>query len=198
MMNILPALKNAVKTVTVKCLFLPLVLAGFGCLYPLYGNDAPRPPINVNLIIDGSAAFLEVKDEVTGWVNNRFDQILSDGDRVTIWNAGSSARVIYSGVISSNADRENAKKSISDFSAAGNIADFSGALRDAASRQSSTFSYTLLISASPDALSSVLSSPQANLLRFSRVDEFNTWRALVIGLNLDTRVKRAAAAFFGS
>ena len=194
MINILSTFKNTAKIVTIKYLVFPLVLAGFGS-YPLYGDDTSRPPINVNLIIDGSLAFSEVREEAVNWINNRLDQILIIGDRVTIWNAGSSAKVIYAETINSNADRENIKKSIRELSLSGNRAAFAGALKEAAQRQSSSFSYTMLISASPDALSSVLSSPDANLLRFSRIEEFNTWRALVVGLNLDSRVRNAASAF---
>jgi hypothetical protein len=176
---------------------LTLIFAVFIFLSPLYGADAQRIPINVNLIIDGSASLSAVKDAVVSWVTDRLDTIIADGDNVTVWSAGPQARVIYSGRINSGADREAAKNSIRQLSGAGDTADFSGALRDASTRQSSSFSYTLLISASPAALSSVLSGSQANLLRFSRVEEFSTWRALVVGLNIDARVKRAASAFFG-
>jgi hypothetical protein len=177
---------------------LALFLAAFFCLSPLYGD---RAPINVNLIIDGSDAFFAASGEITSWVNNRLDQILVDGDRVTIWNAGSSARVVYSNTIGSSEDREAAKRSVRELAsgtADSSTADFSGALREAARLQSSSFSYTLLVSASAETLSSVLESPEASLLRFSRVEEFSSWRALVVGLNLDTRVRRAAAAYFGS
>jgi len=172
---------------TARLLLLPVLAAFFG----LSSAYAQRAPIDVNLIIDGSSSYSNVKSEVTSWIIGRLDQILVDGDRVTIWTAGSPSKVIYTG-----ADREAAKKSIQDLSPSGNNADFSGALREAASRQGSSYSYTLLISASPAALSSVLSSPQANLLKFSRIEEFNSWRALVVGLNLDTKVKKASAAFF--
>ena len=182
----------------IKRLLLPCVLAVFCCLSPLYGADSQRPPIDVNLIIDGSQAFSESREEITSWICSRMDQILADGDRVTIWNAGATAKVIYSSRINSNADSEAAKKSIRELSASGNNADFTGALREAASRQSSSYSYTLLISVSPEALSSTLSGPNANLLRFSRVEEFSSWRALIVGLNLDTRIRGAASAFYGS
>jgi len=178
-------------------LLLPLVLTVFFCLSPLHGADSQRPPIDINLIIDGSKSFSDSREEITSWICSRLDQILAQGDRVTIWNAGASARVVYSGSINSSADSEAAKKIVRELSASGNTADFAGALRDAASRQSSSYSYTLLISASPDALSSTISGSQANLLRFSRVEEFSTWRALVVGLNLDTRVRAAASAFYG-
>jgi len=176
---------------TALTLFTALLI----CLSPLYGADN-RNPINVNLIIDGSASLSAVKDEVVSWVSGRIDTILAEGDNVTVWSAGPSARVIYTGTINSAADMETVKNSIRQLSGSGSSADFSGALREASSRQSTSYSYTLLISASPEALSPALTGPQANLLRFSRVEEFSTWRALVVGLNIDARVKRAAASFF--
>jgi len=176
---------------------LTLILAAFIGLSPLYAAENQRNPIIVNLIIDGSSSFSDVKDEITSWLLSRLDAILVDGDTVTIWSAGSSARVIYTGRINGAPDKDVVKNSIRELLGSGEIADFSGALRDAASRQSSSFSYTLLISASGASLSSVLAGPQANLLRYSRVEEFTTWRALTVGLNIDTRVRRAAAAFYG-
>jgi len=168
------------------------------CL-PAMAVYAQRAPIDVNLIVDGSAGFTGVKDQINSWVSGSLvDQVLVQGDRVTVWNAGAQTKVIYSGTINSDADKEAVKKSLRDFSASGSRADFAGALREAAGKQSGSFSYTVLLSASPDALSSLVSGPQANLLRFSRIEEFSGWRALVIGLNLDARVRRASAAFFGS
>jgi hypothetical protein len=178
---------------TKKLVFLLFVVF---CLSPLYATE--RTPINVNLIIDGSSSLTAVQTEVTAWVLERLDQILATGDRVTIWSAGPSARVIYTGTVNSQPDREAAKRSIRELSVTGTSADFSGALREAAGRQSPSYSYTLLISASPASLTALLSGPQANLMRFSRIEEFSGWRAIVVGLNMDTRVRRAAAAFMGS
>ncbi|MDR1870090.1 MAG: VWA domain-containing protein [Treponema sp.] len=176
-----------------------LFLLVFFCFSPLYGADDPqRSPIDINLIIDGSASLTNVKGDVTAWVSSRLDQILADGDRVTVWSAGASAKVVYSGRISGAPDRDAVKKAVRDLAAAGNSADFSGALREAAGRQSSGYSYTLLISASPAALSSLISGPQSDLMRFSRIEEFSGWRAIVVGLNLDSKVKKAAADYFGS
>jgi hypothetical protein len=176
---------------------LLLVLTVFCCLSPIYA-DNQRPAIDINLIIDGSAGLTGVKSEVSAWVSRRLDQLILDGDRVTVWSTGASAKVVYTGKINSNADRDAVKKSVQDISGSGSAADFSGALRDAASRPSSGLCYTLLISASPNALSTLLSGPQAGLMRYSRVEEFSGWRAIVIGLNLDAKVKRAAAGFYGS
>jgi len=183
-------LRKTLKTVNFMLFF---VFSVFIKLSPVY---AQRNPIDVYLIIDGSASFATVKSEVTSWISTRLDQILTDGDRVTVWNAGLQSKVIYTGKIDGAPGKEAIKKSINDLVPAGNKPDFSGALRDAASRQNSSFSYTLLISASPAALTSLLLSPQANLLRFSRIEEFPDWRALVVGLNLDSKVKKSATAFF--
>ncbi|WP_461245812.1 hypothetical protein [Treponema sp. R6D11] len=170
-----------------------LVFTVFLSLTPVY---AQRAPIDVNLIIDGSSSLATVKNEVTAWVSGRLDQILTEGDRVTVWSAGAQSKVIYTGKIEGPSGKDAVKKSISDLAPTGNRPDFSGALRDAASRKSLSYSYTLLISASPAALTSVLLSPQANLLRFSRIEEFPDWRALVVGLNIDAKVKSSATAFF--
>jgi len=188
------------KTNEVKFLrfLISIVILIFCSLSPLSGADAPNSPKNINLIIDGTASFSGVRNEITPWILERLDQILSDGDRVTVWNTETKAKVIYSGTVSSSADREAVKKSIRELTASGNYADFSGALTEAANRQSSGLSYTLLISASNEALTSFLSSPQASLIRYSKVEEFSSWRAVIVGLNLDTRVKRAASVFLGS
>jgi len=176
---------------------LLLVFTVFCCLSPVYA-DNQRPSININLIIDGSAGLTGVKEEISSWVTKHLDQLLVDGDTVTVWSTGTTAKVVYTGKISGNTDRDAVKKSIQDISGSGTAPDFSGALKDAASRPSSGLCYTLLISASSSALSSLLSGPQAGLMRYSRVEEFSGWRAIVVGLNLDTKVKRAAANFYGS
>ncbi|MDR0321856.1 MAG: hypothetical protein LBI28_10155 [Treponema sp.] len=186
--------KTSEKRLNLKIAGILLFLA-FAVFFGSAQVYAQRAPIDVNLIIDGSSSLTGVKDEVTTWLFARLDQILVNGDRVTVWNAGTRASVIYTGTIEGNA-KDTLKRSIRESSQSGNVADFSGALREAASRQSSPYSYTLLISASPAALSAVISSPNASLLRFSRVEEFSTWRALVIGLNIDSRVRRASEAFF--
>jgi len=189
------------KTAKIPLLLALIVFFSFSTIYAQTqsetssGISSQRAAIDINLIIDGSSSLTGVKDEILIWISAHLDQILAEGDRVTVWSAGAAARVVYSGRIDGEAEMEAVKRSIRDISPSGNNADFTGALREAASRQSSPFSYTLLISTSPTALSSVLSGSAADLLRYSRVEEFPQWRALVVGQNLEGRVKRAAAAF---
>jgi len=178
--------------------FLWVLLFTLFCFSPLYGQ---RDPINVNLIIDGSSSFTSVKDKITPWLIERLEKILVTGDRVTVWSAGASSRVLYTGTMNTQSDRDALKNSIREMTGADSASDFSGALNDASKRRgspetqvSSGYSYTLMISAA-SGLTTLLSGPQANLLRFSRTEEFSGWRAIVVGLDIDTKVRRAAAAF---
>jgi len=177
-------------------IFFPLVLAVFFGLSPAYAQTgSARAPIDVNLIIDGSLDLAGVKDEIITWVSGRLNEILVSGDRVTVWNAGPSARVIYSGRIDSSAERDAIIQSIRGITPSGSAADFTGALRQAgAAQQSGMFSYTMLIKASAAALS----GSEAELLRISRITEISDWRVIVVGLNLDARVRRAASAFISA
>jgi hypothetical protein len=179
-----------------------LILTAFSRISPLYGADASRAPIDVNLIIDSSGALTNVRDDVIAWVSNHLiDQILTEGDNVTVWSAGTAARVVYSGRITGNSDKEALRRSIQTISASGTSADFLGALQDAAGRSAqpaSGINYTLLICGNPGGLSTLLSGPHASLLRFSRVKEFPGWRALVVGINFETRVRQAAVNFMST
>jgi len=193
-MKKIPVLEHVISRKTshnISKIFLLFLLSAFFCLSPLYGQ---RSPIDINLIIDSSSSLAGVKGEINAWLTERLDEILVDGDRVIIWSAGLSSSVIYSGSINT-IEKETVKAKINDIIPQGSSADFTGALRDAAARQVTGYSYTLLITASPDALSSILSGPNINLLRFSRIEEHSLWRSLVVGLNIDSRVKRDAAAF---
>jgi hypothetical protein len=187
---------NVMKTGIYGMIF-GLAVIVFGSFTQLLGAQTRSAPIDVNLIIDCSESLSGVKEEVTAWVNRSFiDQMLAEGDNITVWSAGSSAKVIFSGMIGGNSDKEDLKKSIREIAVSGVMADFTGALKEAAlKRRGSPFSFTLLISASPAA---VFPSGQAGLMRFSRVEEFPGWRALVVGLNLEEKVENAAAAFLGS
>lgn len=164
-------------------------------LSSLYGQESRTSPITVNLIVDGSAALGGVMDEVNAWVSGSLlDRIVQNGDRVAVWSAGETSRLVFSETISGGESKEAVKKAVADIAAAGDAADFAGALRDAVSRSSGGgITYTLLISASSAALSPTLLGPEASLVKYSRIENFPRWRAIVIALNIDSRVRRAAS-----
>jgi hypothetical protein len=165
----------------------------------LYALDSRNTPIEVNLIMDGSLAMKNAGEEAVQWVSGHLvDGLLQDGDRITIWNAAGTAQIVYSETLSGAEGKENVKNALRSLKPQGNQADFSGALREAARRSSSRsgISYTLLISGSSASLSPALLGSGAALLRFSRIEEFSSWRALVVALDVESRVRQAAAAYF--
>ena len=182
-----------------KIIFL-LVLAGFLGVFPVFGADLRTTPIDVNLIVDGSGAISSVFDDISAWISsNLLEKLLIDGDRLTVWTAGTSAKIVFSGALQGDTAKEQIKKALTGLSPAGETPDFAGALREAASRTSAnTLNYTLLVSASSSALSPTLLGPDARLLRFSRMEEYRGWQTMVIGLHLDARVRQAAAAYMGT
>jgi hypothetical protein len=184
---------------TGKIVFL-LVLAGFWGFSPVFGADVRTTPIDVNIIIDGSGAISSVLNDVSAWISgNLLEKLLIDGDRLTVWSAGGSAKIVFSGALQGSTSKEQVKKAFAGLSPAGATSDFAGALREAASRTSAnTLSYTLLVSASSAALSPTLLGPEARLLRFSRMEEYRGWQTMVIGLHLDARVRQAATAYMGT
>jgi hypothetical protein len=176
-------------------LFLAILL----CLTRgLYAQDIRTTPITVNLIMDGSAALKNAGNEAIAWVSDYLiDKILQDGDRITVWNTAGTAQIIHSDTLSGAEGKENIRKTLRSLVFQGNSADFSGALRAAASRlnSGSAMTYTVLVSGSSSALSPLLLGADSNLLRYSRVEEFPAWRALVIALDITPRVQQAAAAY---
>jgi hypothetical protein len=176
-----------------------LFLAVF-CLSPgLYAQDIRTGPIDVNLIMDGSAALKNAGNEAAAWVSDYLiDKILQDGDRITIWNAAGKARIVHTDTLSGTGGKEIIRNTLRSLAFEGAFADFSGALKDAASRTNSgsAITYTVLVSGSSSSLSPLLLGSDSNLLRYSRVEEFSGWRVLVIALNINSRVQRAAAAYF--
>jgi hypothetical protein len=175
-----------------------LCLAALGGSHGLYAQDARTVPIDVNLIMDGSTALKNAGNEAVAWVSDYLiDTILQDGDRITVWNAAGNAQIIHSDTLSGAEGKEKIRTTLRSLAFQGNSADFSGALKAAAGRINSGFvmTYTVLISGSSAALSPLLLGPDSNLLRYSRVEEFPAWRALVIALNINSRVQQAAAAY---
>jgi hypothetical protein len=188
-----------------KRILLGLTLVALFFPYPLRAGDVRTAPMSINIIIDGSPALKNGKDEAVNWLCAEVvDGIVSDGDSLTIWLADSRAERLYSDRIRGKEDKEGVKrllKSISpgDAREGGFPADFIGALGEAASRISGEFTpqntYTILIGGSASSLSSALENDRAGLLRFFKTEEFPNWQALVIALGIAPQVQRAAEAY---
>jgi hypothetical protein len=178
------------------CVFLLVLLPLFPKM--LFGADERTAPMDMYLILDGSATIKNAKDGAVKWVcDSIVDGMLQNGDTLTIWIASEKAEKAFSAVIDGPGQKETVKNLIRSVSAGGSSADFAGALREAASMQrsqgSAAIPYTLLITGSTTAMTS------ANAyLRYARVEEFSGWRAVVAGLALDQQIQQAASAYMSA
>jgi hypothetical protein len=173
-----------------------LLVFGVSGLY----SDGRNTPITVYVIIDGSQALNPVIGEVTAWVSdNLVDRILQNGDRLVIQSVQSpqTVRTVYAGTYGSG-EKERILRELAAVPAGGGdgTPDFTPALQAAAAAGSDSFTYTLLICSSPSGLSPTLDGAGAGLLQYSRIEDFRGWRVLVVGLNLNEKVRRAAADWF--
>ncbi len=178
------------------------LLAVFGGILPVFGvesqtgRDARSIPITINVIIDGSADLSGVMVEVRSWISdNIIDSLLQNGDTLNMWSAGNKSRVLYSATLTNENEKENIKRILTSLPAQGETADFSGALTESKTRSISKINYTALIKASPAAFSPALSRDSADLMRFSRIEEFRGWRVMVVGMDIASRVRQAVSAY---
>jgi hypothetical protein len=193
--------RNAVKSRLERALFF-LVFGGL--LSPLFTAAGRALPLDIFLIIDGSAALEKGRTEAFEWLCGRVvDGLLQDGDRLTIWVAGEKAEEFFSGSVTGNETRETVKALIRAIPAKDKSADFPGALRAAANRRqaaeaggdSDRLAYTLLISGMAAGYNSLSGGETLDFLRYSRFEEFSAWRAVTVAPGIEAAVKNAAAAF---
>jgi hypothetical protein len=185
------------KTLNFKT-FLMVFLVLF--LMPAYlrAEDSRTIPLDLYLIIDTSERFRENSGEILAWINEQvIDRMLQEGDRLVIWSAGETSGIIYSETIGAGTD--DVKNRLRNLEIQGRNPDFSSALREAASRaardSANRLSMTLLVSSSAANLAPSLETGSAGLLRWSRVELYSRWQALVVAPAIDAEVRRAAAAY---
>lgn len=194
------------QTVTIRRFFLVLIVfTGFSAL--LDAEDKRSIPLDMYLIVDSSSSFRNAQEDAVAWINTQVvDRVLSEGDTITIWTAGETPELLFSGAISSSggvsAEAQDIKGKLRSFAADGESADFSGALREAASRVSQTpqnrLSYTMLVTASAGGLERTLTGDARALLKWSRSEKYERWQALIVAPNIAQKVRDAAASYMRS
>ena len=174
-----------------KNLFRLAILCFLVAGIPHFLTANPRTtPIDVYVIVDSSTAMERVKDDALGWLSSVIiDTMLRSDDRIWIWTAGSSPRLIYSGTLE---NKELAKTALRSIQFDGSTADYRSALLEAQvlARRSDRITYTLLVSSSAAADQTDRETELAGLLRYSRVESFPGWRVITVGLDLENRVRR--------
>ena len=178
-------------------IFLVIILFSAGA------EDKRVLPLDLYLIIDGSTSLENSKNDTFAWICDKvIDRILVDGDKITIWNAGDSVQVIYSEALSGTAGKSEIKEKIRGILLNGKTADFSGALRDAASRVSRTpadrLAVTMLVTASAEGLEPALSGSSQGLFRWFRSEQYERWQVLIVAPDIGKKVQQSAAAYMNS
>jgi len=166
----------------------------------LRAADRRTMPLDLYLIIDSSEGFSEARDETVAWINEQvIDRLLQEGDRLVIWSAGPSARLIHSETV--GARKDDAKNKVRNLEISGKTPDFTGALREASARANQEnpdgkrISYTLLVSASAENLAPAIERGSAGLFRWFRTEKYARWQALVADPNINQKVRQAAASY---
>jgi hypothetical protein len=169
----------------------------------LRAQDLRTVPLDMYLIVDCSPRISGVKNEAAAWIGAEIvDRILKDGDSLSLWSAGAKAQLVFSETLGEANGKDAVKAKLGALDLSGGDADFSGALRDAASRadrgSSGRMSYTVLVSASAESLAPALKGKDAQLFRWSKSEERSRFTVLVAAPNIHNQVRRAAAAFMDS
>ena len=172
-------------------------------LFPLSAEDKRVIPLELYLIIDGSSSLENSKNDTFAWICEKVvDRILVDGDKITIWNAGDKAQVIYSAALSGSTGKKEIKDKLGTLLLNGKTADFSGALRDAASKVSQTagdrLAVTMLVTASAEGLEPALTGSNQGLFRWFRSEKYERWQVLIVAPDIGKKVQQAAAGYMSS
>ena len=179
-----------------------IIIIACGAFLPLFGQDKDQRtvPIKVNLIIEDSAALSAVLNDVgTQPSNSLVNGILQNGDHLTVWTAGKTAQILFNDTLKTQDDKTRISNILKNLPVKGDYADFSTALNNAASQKTGqNIQYTMLVSASRTTLSPANLGSSAQLMKYSKVENYSGWQALIIAPGINEQVRQAAAAYYSA
>jgi hypothetical protein len=186
------------RKINTRKLLILIILVSFS---PFVYSQERTIPLDMYLIVDGSQSFQNAKNDAVAWLNSQvIDRILMEGDTISIWSAGESSGIIHSGQVTG--EKTDIKDKLQTLKTDGKTADFSGALREAASRVSQTpqsrLSYTMLVTASAEGLEAALTGSSQGLLRWSRSERYERWQVLIVAPDIAPRVRDATASYMNA
>ena len=177
--------------------FLVILIPGL-----LKAEDLRSIPLDLYLIVDASEGFQRTREEAVAWINDEvIDRLLQEGDRLVIWSAGETARIMHSETIGS--EKNEAKQKLENLEILGRSADISTAIREAVLRSQrdtgpDRISFTLMVGGSAGILAPALRGNTAGLFRWSKAVKYSRWQALVLAPGIGEDVRKAAAAYMAS
>ncbi|MDR2483626.1 MAG: hypothetical protein LBD08_08365 [Treponema sp.] len=172
----------------------------FIVIFSAVAETSRTTPVDMYLIIDGSASLKPGRDGAVQWLcDYAVDGILQDGDRLSVWLAAGTSQLLFSGTLGKQHSRESIKTLLRSIAVESAAADYAGAVREASkliSQRGKRLSYTLLVSGSGgNAAAMAERGEMAELLRYSRVREFAGWMAIIAAPGIGPRVRSAASAY---
>jgi hypothetical protein len=182
-------------SIDIRPVLVSLLLSLFSPVFVSAG-DQRALPMDMYVIIDGSSALKNGRDAALAWIcDDLVDGLLMEGDRLSVWNAGEKAVLLFSGSLTGDDTKEDAKNAIRGAAAGGGSPDYAGALREVpAAGNRDRLVYTILVSG-PGFSPAGGGNDIAALLRYSRVQDYPGWRTIVADMGIDERVRNAAAAY---
>ncbi len=130
------------------------------------------------------------------------DSILQAGDFLTIWSVGDAPVQEFSGTVNgpeSISDIKAVLSSIQPKNSAGNYEAAFGELQKRAVLNSQyAYSYIILVTGISGQNTSLFNAKAADILRYSRSEDFPGWKVMVIGFGIEQKIKSAAAAYMSS
>jgi hypothetical protein len=149
----------------------------------------------VYVIFDDSTMNSASRAEAASWLCDALiDRILQNGDRLVLCSVRDSPEILFNKAISGEDQKTEAKNLVRSISGGRGNANYSAALRDAARRDAGrNIAYTLLIGGA--GMGAAQENDVAELLRFSKTDNFPGWKVITVGLGVDSRAGRAAASY---
>lgn len=171
----------------------------------LYAENVRSGTIDVYLLVDASNAMEKSGRRALDWVNNAVvHDILIPGDRVQLWSISETPELLFSSTLEHAEDLVKLSRTIDSIQFSAVRADYTAALRKAVEAESersnrTIIAFTLMIEGYDDGNAgkdnNTTEADVAELLRYSRVDDYPGWKVITIGLGIEPRIKSATASY---
>jgi hypothetical protein len=183
------------KSMIFKRLLLLLALLN---TLPLFGSDLRTRNVDLYIIFDDSTMTGPGRTEALRWLcETVIDRLLQAGDRLVICSAGEGPEILFNKSITGDDQKAEAKNLLQNTRSGGPNVNYAAALRAAARREPGRYiAYTLLVGGiSMRAASAAQEADIAELLKYSKTEDFSGWKVITVGLGIDTRAGSAAASY---
>lgn len=172
--------------------------------FSIYAEDGRNGPVDLYLLIDTSFSLSNHYSEVVSWIRSTiFEELLQQGDSITIVAAGESVQVLSEISITGQESFQELEKLLQSIRLQDTYVNWAGAIREIKRRDSMKFNQqslgVALMITGTDSRGPVSNGEKTGnwegLLKYSKVEDFPGWKVLVIGLNVDGKIKVAAAEY---